>query len=123
MPITFTPSERGRYWPSGRETEIAYVDIPGEDIVRRLGRPFLEGFEEGLGPWRADGFVLSTGELMELIFYDYFVEQCFILRVDSAEPPDLALAHFLEAFGLTEACVRWRIDASLAMVTGPDAAP
>ncbi|MGN6151530.1 MAG: hypothetical protein ACTHOH_05900 [Lysobacteraceae bacterium] len=109
-PVAATPWHRGRRWPSGDYDEIAEIDLTDEAIERRLGRPLLHGVQDGLGPWRADGFRLSTGEVMELIFYTFCEGQCYGLRVDRGTPIDAAIAHFLEAFGLDETCVRWRAD-------------
>ena len=90
--------------------DIAEIDLADEAIERRLGRPLLRGVEDGLGPWRADGFRLSTGEVMELIFYDFYEGQRYILRVDHGMPATAAIAHFLEAFDLDKTAVRWRRD-------------
>ena len=108
-PVTATPWNRERRWPSGRYDEIAEIDLTDEAIVGRLGRPLLRGVQDGMGPWRAEGFRLSTGEVMELIFYEYYEGQCDILRVDQGTPIAAAITHFLEAFDLDETAVRWRI--------------
>lgn len=104
------PWNRGRGWPSGDYDEIAEIALTDETIETRLGRPLLHGVQDGLGPWRADGFRLSTGEVMELIFYAFYEEQRYILRVDRGTPIDAAIAHVLEAFELDETHVRWRAD-------------
>jgi hypothetical protein len=107
-PVTCAPWRRERRWPSGDYDEIAEIALTDAAIEIRLGRPLLRGVQEGLGPWRADGFRLSTGEVMELIFYEFYQGQCYCLRVDRGTPIDAAIAHFLEAFDLDETCVRWR---------------
>jgi transposase len=112
-PVTCTPWKCGRRWPSGDYDEIAEVDLTDEAIETRLGRPLLRGVQEGMGPWRAEGFRLSTGEVMELIFYAFYEGQCYILRVDRGTPIDAAIRHFLEAFDLDETAVRWRRDVQL----------
>lgn len=112
-PVTCTPWKRERRWPSGDYDEIAEIDLTDEAIETRLGRPLLRGVQEGMGPWRAEGFRLSTGEVMELIFYEFYEGQCYLLRVDCGTPIDTAIRHFLEAFDLDEACVHWRRDAQL----------
>lgn len=109
-PVTATSWHRGRRWPSGDCDEIAEIDLTDEAIVVRLGRPLLRGVQDGMGPWRAEGFRLSTGEVMELIFYEFCEGQCYGLRVDRGTPVDAAIAHFLEAFDLDETAVRWRRD-------------
>jgi transposase len=109
-PVTCIPWNRERRWPSGDYDEIAEIALTDEAIETRLGRPLLHGVQDGLGPWRADGFRLSTGEVMELIFYAFYEEQRYILRVDRGTPIDAAIAHFLEAFDLDETHVRWRAD-------------
>lgn len=112
-PVAAAPWHRGRRWPSGNYDEIAEIDLTDEAIVGRLGRPLLRGVQDGMGPWRAEGFQLSTGEVMELIFYEFYEGQCYILRVDRGTPIDAAIAHFLEAFDLDETAVRWRLDVYL----------
>lgn len=108
--ISIHPSERGLRWSSGRYDEIATIDISEDEVITRLGRPLLEGAEEGLGPWKADGFILSTGEMMELILYLPIAREGFILRVDYGVPFDTAIAHFLSAFELPPDRLRWRRD-------------
>lgn len=108
--IAIRPSERGLRRPGGHCNEIATVNIGEDEIVSRLGRPLLEGVEEGLGAWKADGFFLSTGEMMELIVYLPIAREGFILRVDCDARVDTAIAHFLSAFELTHDRLRWRCD-------------
>ena len=108
--IVIRPSERGLCWPSGRYDEIATIDIDEDEVIAKLGRPLLEGVEEGLGPWKADGFFLSTGEMMELILYVPIAREGFILRIDYGAPVDTAIANFLSAFQLPPDRVRWRRD-------------
>lgn len=108
--ITIHPSERGLRWPSGCYDEIATIDIGEDEVIAKLGRPLLEGVEEGLGEWKAGGFFLSTGEMMELILYLPIAREGFILRVDYGVPVDTAIAHFLSAFELPPDRVRWRRD-------------
>ena len=109
-PVTLHSSERGVRWPSGRCDEIATIEIDENEVTARLGRPLLEGVEEGLGPWKADGFMLSTGEMMELILYLPIASEGFILRVDHGTSVDTAIAHFLSAFAIPPDRVRWRRD-------------
>ena len=109
--VSITPVECGLPWPSGHHAEIASIDVSADVIEGRLGRALLTGVEDGLGPWKAQGFRLSRGEWMELISYEGDVERCFILRVDAGTPAGPAIARFLTAFGLSETCIRWRADA------------
>jgi hypothetical protein len=103
--IAIHPSVSGLRWPGGRYAEIAMIDIDENEVIAKLGRPLFTGVEEGLGPWKADGFFLSTGEMMELILYLPMAKEGFILRADYGRPVELSRTSFRLLRSQPVACV------------------
>lgn len=105
--INFSLTEYGSPWPSGSFAEIAMIDVSYEDVRNFASSDLIEGFEEGMGPWKAIGIRLDAGEVVELIRYAYDSDQAFTLRVDANANSADALRKILVLLGKSAESLKW----------------
>jgi hypothetical protein len=103
----FCITEYGSPWPSGNFEEIAMIDVSYEDVRKFFSSDLIEGFEEGMGPWKAVGIRLDEGEVVELIRYAYDSDQAFTLRVDANANFANALRKILVLLGKSAESLKW----------------
>lgn len=95
----FTLTDFGSPWPSGNFVDVASIDVECKDVEKLISVKLFEGFEEGMGPWKAVGIKLDYGDVVELIRYAYDPEQAFALRVDAGGDFSRAISCVLALLG------------------------
>jgi hypothetical protein len=103
----FTVSQVGERWPSGNYVEVAVLSVDDQHVSDCFSTSLLSGEEEGMGPWRAIGIRLNSGELIELIKYDYDESGGFILRTDGNANKSECLEKVIELLEVDEKNLTW----------------
>lgn len=81
--------------------ELAFLDLRDECLRMALSVDIAEGDEEGLGHWRAIGFTMAGGAMIELISHDASPMRGFVVRVVHSTPPKTSLMESCGFLGLT----------------------
>ena len=100
----------GSTWPSGRCREVAMLPVSDSKVSAVFG-DLLDGVESGLGEWRAVGFELLGGSLIELIRYKSMPGPVgYILRLDAASAREPSLSTVAELLGVSPESLLWVCD-------------
>src|SRR5947199_158019 len=95
-----SPIPMSTRWPSGEPIDIALFSHSIEDLAARTSSSIAQGFEDGLGEWKAFGGRLPSGALIELVFY-LATRYAVIMRVDKNANYRDVLDEALAVFGLS----------------------
>lgn len=107
QPEMFKILDAGASWPDCGYMDLALLDIGPEYVEVVLSTDLLEGDEEGLGPWKAIGFSMGNGAVVELVFHESSPTAGFVARSDLLHATEETLDSVLRVLRIDRSLVKW----------------
>lgn len=103
----FRVLEAGAQWPNCGYMELALLEIGPAYVEAMLSMNLLKGDEEGLGLWKAIGFSMENGAMVELVLHEASPTAGFVVRADSLHATEETLIGVLRLLGIGKNFVKW----------------
>ncbi|MGN7830407.1 hypothetical protein ACTJI2_02190 [Pseudoxanthomonas sp. 22568] len=87
--------------------ELALLEIGPAYVEAMLSMNLLKGDEEGLGLWKAIGFSMENGAMVELVLHEASPMAGFVVRADSLHATEETLIGVLRLLGIGKKFVKW----------------